>query len=588
MRFLASCAGVRRWVGWSSMVATPVDNYKEYTLLDYLSVARKRWVWIAVPVLLLGCLAGYYSMSQDDRFEASAGVLLADSAAQRTLDPASQNAQFLNRELSNEIKLATSDKVEILVSERLGVLPEMEVDSDPDADMLVFTSSSATADRAALDANTWAEMYIQVKQNEAVRTLNAAKSRLSESLEALRIERQTLRAPLDEIDDRISSAADPAIAAALQRDYDRLADDLRYELELLDTQAASSVSSLTQLELQAGLSAVGEAQVIEVAEAPDGPSNSPISRNVAAGVLGGLVLGFALALLAEMRDNTIKSATDVQAITDLPVLASVPEAKKREQKMLGLATHRDPEGVYADSYQKLRSALEFLSLEGKVTSVMVTSPNPAEGKSTTSANLALAMSSVGRRTVLVDLDFRRATVHEVFGIRQAPGLSDFVLHGVDLGQIAYSLNEPGLEDLLVVPTGSVPPNPASFVGTRRFVDTIDWLEEQADMVLLDTPPLLAVSDAHTISRHVDAVVITARVGSTTKGELMEVIGSMRQVGANLVGVVLIGVDEAETYGKRSYYADIPVGVDDGHGGGFQGGSLWGDRNVPAPQPVSRI
>ncbi len=573
------------------MAAPPADNYKEYTLLDYLSVARKRWIWIAVPVLLLGGLAAFYSISQEDRFEATAGVLLADSAAQRTLDPASQNTGFLSRELSNEIKLATSDKVEILVAERLGELPEMTVDSDPEADMLVFTSSSATADRAAVAANTWAEMYIDVKQDEAVRTIDAAIGRLSESLEALRIERQTLRAPLDEIDDRISAAADPEVAAGLQRDYDRLADDLRYELELLDNRAASSVSSLTELELQAGLSAVGEAQVIEVAEAPDARSNAPLARTVAAGVVGGLVLGLALALLAEMRDNTIKSAADVAAITDLPVLASVPEANKRDRKLLGMATAREPDGVYADSYQKLRSSLEFLSLEGLndegVKSVMITSPSPSEGKSTTSANLALAMSSVGRRTVLVDLDFRRATVHKIFGIHQSPGLSDFVLHGADLSRIAYALVEPGLEDLLVVPTGTVPPNPASFVGTRRFLTTIDWLESQADVVLLDTPPLLAVSDAHTISKHVDAVVVTARVGSTTKAEMLEVIGAMRQVGANLVGIVLIGVDEAESYGKRYYQADAVTDYDAGPPPGVNGGDLWSAHSGRQVQPPVR-
>jgi uncharacterized protein involved in exopolysaccharide biosynthesis len=220
----------------------PPESSVEYSLLDYLVLARKHWPWIAVPVVLITGLACAYSIAQPDRFEASAGVLLADSAAQRTLDPTSQNSNFLKRELSNEIKLANSDKVETLVSERLGQLPAVTVRADADADMLVFTSSSPTAEAAAVEANVWAEMYIEVKQAEAVRTINAAMERLAASLEAVRLERQTLRAPLDEIDDRIAASVDPAVAAALQREYDRLADDLRYELELLDNQAASSVA----------------------------------------------------------------------------------------------------------------------------------------------------------------------------------------------------------------------------------------------------------------------------------------------------------------------------------------------------------
>jgi capsular exopolysaccharide synthesis family protein len=259
---------------------------------------------------------------------------------------------------------------------------------------------------------------------------------------------------------------------------------------------------------------------------------------------------------------------DVAATTDLPVLAVVPKATKRQQRGLGLATANEPDGVFADSYQKLRSSLEFLSLETvagsdgsarPVTSVMITSANPAEGKSTTSANLALAMSSVGRRTVLVDLDFRRPTVHSMFGVSQDPGLSDFVLRGVDMSKIAYSLPSMGSRDLLIMPSGSVPPNPASFVGTKRFLSTIGWLETQADVVLFDTPPLLAVSDGHTISKHVDAVVLTARAGATTKSELAEAVTAINQVGANLVGIVLIGVDEPEGYGKRSYYGEFTGG-----------------------------
>lgn len=535
------------------MVPNPTGSSAEYSLLDYLDIARKRWPWMVLPVVALTAAAVVWSVTRPPRYESTASVLLADTASQRTLDPSSQNTGFLSRELSNEISLAQSDVVEQLVEGELGLVPKVVISSESDADVIVFTASAATADEAARDANTWAAKYIEVKREEAVRDIRTATVSLQSRLEELRAERQQLRSPLDDLDDRISREEDPVIAASLQRQYDRLADDLRYELELVTGQAEATVASLTDLELQAELSAVGEARLVQVAAPPMSTSNPPLSRNVALGVTLGLLAGFGLALLAETRDNTIKSSGDVLAITDLPVLASIPAADKRQQHQLGIATHQDPEGVYADGYHKVRSSLEFASFETDLKTILVTSASASEGKSTTSSNLALAFSSVGKRTVLVDVDYRRARLHQIYGISQAPGLSDVVLYGADMASVAYSISEPGLDNLLVLPTGSVPPSPAAFVGTDGFLGTIDWIRGSSDVVILDAPPLLAVSDPHTMAKHVDAVVLTALAGRTTKSELLEVITVLSQVGANVIGVVLVGVEESETYGKYAYY-----------------------------------
>ncbi len=560
------------------MAAALSETREEYGLLDYWVIARKRWPWILFPVVLLLGASTYYTISQPDRFDARASVLLAPTVSQEVLTSNSQNAGFLSRTLSNEISLAQSDVVESLIVDELRLLPNVSISPEPDADVLVFVAAAGDPGDAALHANTWAEMYVQVKQDQAVANITASTVSLQERLEELRLERQRLRSPLDELDARIGRSANPEVASSLQRDYDRLADDLRYELELVTAQAEAVVGNLTDLQLQAQLSAVGEARIIQSAAPPAQRSNAPLSRNLALGLVLGLMVGFGLALLAETRDKTIKSASDVQDITDLPVLASIPLAGRKAQADLSLAAHRDPEGAYADGYHKVRSSIEFASFENKIKSVLVTSPSASEGKSTTSSNLALALSSVGKKTVLVDVDFRRARVHDIYKIEQSPGLSDYVLHGAKLSSVAYSVTEPGLKDLLVVPTGSVPPNPAAFVGTSGFLETIDWMESQADMVVLDAPPLLAVSDAHTLGKHVDAVVLTALAGRTTKPELTEVLTVLRQTGANVIGIVLIGVDETDTYGKQYYYRKNPAGSSPQNGNGSSG-DLWGDRKA---------
>jgi capsular exopolysaccharide synthesis family protein len=544
---------------------------EEYGLLEYWSIVRKRWPWVLLPALVVAGAAGFYSVSEGSVYQSTAQVLLADTALQRTLDPSSQG---FTRELSNEISLARGDTVETLVADELGKLPSIVITPGSGADVLVFTARGQTAEDAALFANTWASKYIQVKRDGAVNDISAATATLQVRLSELRAERQALRAPLDELDEQIQRSADEEVAVRLQRQYDRLADDLRYELELTTEQAEAAVRSLAALELQAELATVGEARVVQVAAPPGGPSNTPVWRTVVYGLTIGLMAGLGLALLAETRDKTIKSASDIQGLTSLPVLASIPAAGKKQMADLPFSTHRDPEGMFADAYHKVRSSLEFVSLEGDIRTVLITSPNASEGKSTTACNLALALSSVGKRTVLLDVDFRRARVHRIFGIPQMPGVTDVVLSGVEMGSVAYSIQEPGLTDLLVAPAGTTPPSPAAFVGTSGFLGTLEWLRSQADVVVMDAPPLLAVSDAHTLGKHVDAVILTAMAGQTTKGELAEVLTVMSQVGANVIGVVLVGVDEAESYGKGYYYrskANAPAA------GPSNTQNLWGQQ-----------
>lgn len=546
---------------------------EQYGLLAYWSVAKRRSIWLLLPLVLFVGAAYLLAANQPATYRATAKVLLADTAAQRTLDPSSQNTGFLTRELANEISLATSDAVESLVIAELGDLPDVEITSDSRADVLIFEATSNTPDRAATDANLWARKYVEVKRDQAVVNITAATTGLNQRLVDLGDQRDALRAPLDDLDATIARTADPEVANRLQRDYDRLADDLRYDLEIITSQAQETVASLTDLELQAEIAAVGEARIIQVAAPPSTNSNPSTARSLVPGVLLGLIGGVALATLAEVRDNTIKSAADIQAITALPVLATVPLWPKRDRHVLGLATHQVPEGRLADSYHKLRSSIEFASLDSEIRSVLVTSPGPQEGKSASSSNLALAASSVGRRTVLLDVDFRRPTVHTTYGTPQSPGLSDYVSSGAELSSIAYSVKEPGLDNLLVIPIGTIPPNPAAFVGTDGFRATIGWMETQADLLILDGPPLLAVSEPVTLAQNVDAVVVTVMADSTTRAELRDTVTALSQVGATVLGVVLIGADEFENSDRyyRLYTAQP------GPKGPHRDGALWGKK-----------
>ena len=551
----------------------------EYSLLDYASLVAKRWRWVLLPMVLLGALALTAGLRQEDSYRARAVVLVADTASQQALDSGATNAGILSRELSNEILLAESSPVEELVEAELGSVPDVEINAVSGADALSFVATAATPDAAARSANTWAGKYIQTKQDEAVANIAAASVSLNARLDDLGAERQQLRTSLDELERRVAGVegtSSPAVQGQIEQ--------LTYELDLVEAQARSTTASLTDLELQAELAAVGEARMVQVAGPPKAPSNFPIPLLVAMGVLLGFLVGIGLAVLVETLDRTIKVSADVGDVTDLPVLASVPRPARRSGEP-SFAVIEDPEGLVANAYHKVRSSLEFVGFEREIRSVLVTSANASEGKSTTSSNLALAFASSGNQTVLIDVDFRRPRQHELYRIDQVPGLSDYVLYGAGLASVAHPLHEAGIREMRIIPSGTVPPSPAAFIGTRSFQETIEWVASQAEKVTLDAPPLLAVPDALTLAQHVDAVVITARAGQTTKDELGEVLRLLGQVQANVVGVVLIGVSDADSYGKGYRAQGAPVrpspGSDNGNG-------LWAESSMPAAQGAPSV
>ncbi len=522
----------------------------EQDVTELLATLRARWAWVLiVPIIMLG-ISSYATSRTQPQYQATAGVLLAPTVAQQTLDPTAQNT--IRRDLANEISLATSDPVRELILNELGVLPRVSVTAPSAADVLRFTATATTPEDAALHANTWAGIYAGVKQEQAAESISAALENIERRLATLRVRRQELRAPLDELDQRISRSATPETALVLQREYDRLADDLSYELNIIQDQAGAVAGSVSQLELQSELSAIGTTRIIAVASPPLSPSNRSGLRNTILALAIGIALGVGAAILRDSLDQTIKEADDIRAITDVPILASIPKIGGRLARAPQIAMRDDADGQLAESYQRVRSALQFASMESKLETILVTSPNQREGKTTTSANLAWAYGSTHRNTILVDVDFRRPRQHDMFGVDVSPGFSDFILSNERLLDLAYSANED--RSLVFFTAGTVPPNPAGFVGTKVFEDSVGWLAHESDVLIMDGPPVLPVSDAVTMSSYVDGVLLVVKAGATKTGELTEALRSLRQVDAVVVGIVLVGVKTSAGYYGYGYKA----------------------------------
>jgi polysaccharide biosynthesis transport protein len=529
------------------------DDRDELQLADYLAILKRRWRWLGLSVVLVVSLAGGYSTMQPAAYRASASVLVRPSAAEGIVRGASTNPGMLSRELTNEINYALSDQVAEAVRGELGDLPDVTVTGDRDADVLQFTATAGLPDHAAHIANTWAGAYVAQKQADTLASVEAATGQLTERLESLRVERDAVNAPVNGLRDELALTEDPLRRLNLETRIDRASSDAAAALAVITAQEQAVAKAIADLQLQGELDRSGTVRIVANAQPPAAPGNAPLSRNLALGLVLGLVVGAGAALLRENLDTAVKSVEDVQRLVGLPVLAAVPPRRRRDGGgELGLATLSDPSSMVADAYHKLRTGVQFSMVNRDIRTLLVTSPNQGEGKTVTSTNLAWALTAVARRVLLLDGDFRRPRVHEVFGFDNTFGLSDHILSRQPLANLAVGV-ELGSASLGVISTGPLPQNPAELVSSRSFALALKAAAASTDLVVIDGPPVLPVSDALTLARLVDAVVLVARAGETTAEELRTAHDSLRQVGGHVLGVVLIGAGSSSKYGKYGYY-----------------------------------
>ena len=527
-----------------------IDADDDLGLADYLRIARRRWSWVLLPLAGIVALAGFFTVRQPPRYCATAQVLIADSEAQIAIQ-GDANVFVANRDLANEINIAYSDAVRRQVDDRLGVEPDVEIDGDTTSDILRFRACGPTAETGATHANAWAAVYVETKQAQAADNIGTAVDGFEARLVDLRTRRQELRRDVEIQLQRLATTTDEGQREALRASIDLLEADLEVEVGLIDAQIETIASTITQLEMDSELARTGTARVIQVAAPPRAPANAPLSRNLALAGVAGLIIGAVLAFGVDNLDRTIKTADDIDGI---PVLGVVPRPGRRLGSAgVSLATMNHGGSPVAEAYQKVRTAVEFAILGRELTSLLITSPNQSEGKTTTSSNLAWALSAVDHRVVLTDVDFRRPRLHEVFGCRIEPGLSDHLLHGTALNRLALRVDDDH-RNLVIIPTGTRPPNPADFVASTAFTGLIRKLENEADLVVLDSPPVLPVSDALSMARQVDAVIVVVKAGSTSRDELTETLEALRGVGADVLGVCLVGV---RTDPSRYEYGPTP-------------------------------
>jgi capsular exopolysaccharide synthesis family protein len=326
--------------------------------------------------------------------------------------------------------------------------------------------------------------------------------------------------------------------------------------EIARLQQAAAVQGITNTDalVSAQFSAIDSLSLLEPVRIPTSPVVPKTTQNIVVGIFLGLILAIGGALLLESMGDSIKSPDQIADLFNLSNLGTVPRWSDTDLASSTIFDRYSGTSQPAEAYRQVRTNLEFAAAPQEGNVFMVTSPSPGEGKSTTITNLAIALAQTGKRTIVVDADFRRANLHRTLpDIQREPGLSNVLVSSDVTWQTAVQSS--GQTGLNVLAAGPTPPNPAELLGSVGMGNLIDELKQSYEIVLIDTPPVIPVADASIMASRVSGAVVVVEAFSTKPSALKAALGTLSNSRVNILGVILNKYKPPRfgSYGYQHYY-----------------------------------
>ena len=570
------------------------------------------WAWFLILITLVAAAFSFYLSNQQPRvYLASATMLIRESRA------ASESANSLSNERLAQTysKMMVQQPVLEGVIEELGleltpdkIQENIEVEVVQSTQLIIVSVEDTIPERAAQIANTigtvfarqneasQASLYQETKQNLSAQIASTEKQ-IQDALNALEalgtfsssdVERDLLETELaayhkiyEDLLQQVVLAdlgpratedtqpADPQVLRDKLAEVNQLIQTTNMQLEALggNTETgierdrleanlalyrqtyANLVQSFEQVRL-AEIENTSKVELVEPAQTPNEPIRPNVLQSTLLAAVVGLMSACGLVFLLETLDDSIKGPDDVVRHLGLPILGVIAHMDHPEDFPLAA---RQPRSHGAEAFRSLRTNIQFTGVDTHIHTLLITSPGPQDGKSTISSNLAVVIAQGQKKVILVDADLRRPSLHKKFNTSNREGLSELLFKSpANLNEVLHPSQVPGLS---ILNTGALPPNPSELIGTQKMQEIIQHAKQHADLVILDTPPVMVVTDPSVLAPKVDGILVVLRVGNTKLSAAKHTLEQLHRANANVLGVVLndIAPKRSRYYYYNRYY-----------------------------------
>lgn len=521
-------------------VPAPPDAATGSPLVYYLRLFRSNWLLLALLSSAL-TLAVYLTLAlQTPIYRAEALLLTVNGMQAGNSDIAAiqvgeQLAESYAERLSNrDVLAAAAAQVgspiapdELRDALRVVVLPRTE--------LLWLSVDHPDPQLAAALANAIPTIFAERNRQQQAQRYASAK--------------QYLTASIDEVQAALQ-ASELTLAQALADNDAALAAQTNVTLLRLRETLGGLLADFEDVRI-AEATTLNDLLIDEAAIVPQKAVSPRVLRGTLLGAAVSVLLSSGLMLLRDTLDDTVRDPAALSDVTGLPILGQIPRFDTEKEWLVTVAK---PRSAAAEAFRSVRLNLRYSAIDHELRAVMVTSAGPGEGKSTLTANLACAFAHAGRRTIVVDGDMRRPMVHRALAIENRQGLSTLF---AERGSSTERIIQPtGVPNLSAIAAGPLPPNPSILLDSARAATIVQTLRRHYEMVLIDTPAMIGLSDAAALSQHVDGVVLLVRLGQTRFAAVAQMVERLRQVNANLLGVVVVDVRRIlPSYGAGYYERD---------------------------------
>ena len=519
------------------------------SILEYAQILL-HWLWLLILAALVAGMAAYYITNRQPRIYQTSTLMMVNGASGSQYD--SSSSIYLGMQLASTYsRTMTTKPILDAVSAKLGY----EVDSDSikiqqieGTQLINITVTDTDPQRAADIANTLVTVFAdQVMSDQSSRYIDL---------------RTNLETELANTDKQISSinarlAAIPTDTAGNAINPNDVATRAQLETSLSQYEQARSylVSDYQQLMLSEVLSTSTVVQKDPAVANPLPIQPQPMRSALLAAVVGFMIAAGVIFLITFLED-TIRDPEEVTRKWGVPVLGVISRYGSTATPIITVSQPRAP---VSESFRSLRTNLQFASVAAPLKTILVTSPSPEDGKTSVVANLANVVSQNNRKVLVIDGDLRKPRIHKIFQLPNRIGLTDYFLHAQE--RLNGVIKKTEIKSLFVITSGNLPPNPSELLGSERMQEVVETLSSHFDPIFIDTPPLLAVTDALVLAPRVDGVILVIDPNKTKRAALQHSIEQLKQVNANLLGVVLnnVKISRSHYYYNRDYYYGKPYG-----------------------------